>query len=133
VAYKIGVWFSHYHGFGRINAGKAVALAKTWSLIGGVCGTSSDVISVGQTIVNNATSSPVISTITFVNGTDDLPDTIEHVMVYVNIVHQHPNDLRILLISPSGTIAKLALPQTTDPDSSPDLDTYPLAARVFCK
>jgi hypothetical protein len=33
-----GIWYSYQHGFGRINAGNAVSLAKIWSLVGPVAG-----------------------------------------------------------------------------------------------
>jgi hypothetical protein len=34
----VGIWYSYQHGFGRINAGNAVSLAKSWSLVGPIAG-----------------------------------------------------------------------------------------------
>lgn len=74
-----GVWYSYQYGFGRINAGNAVTLAKTWSLVGAAVGTSSPLITPNIWIPDNSNIS-TISSYTFTNATD-VPTQLEHVMV----------------------------------------------------
>jgi hypothetical protein len=126
-----GVWYSNEHGFGRVNAGAAVTLAKTWTLVNNQTGLSTSVVTVNQAIVDNSII-PITSTTTVTSGTAGLPVKIEHVTLYVTISHQYMGDLRITLTSPSGTVA-IFMQGALLTNGVTVFTAYPLPARLFCK
>lgn len=95
----------HQFGFGVINAAAAVTMARTWTSVATEQGVASNVISVNQTIPDNSTTG-VTQTINVTSPSWSL----EHVEVLLNITHDYPHDLRIVLTSPSGTQSVLAKP-----------------------
>ena len=111
-AYKYGADAERYHynenyGFGVVDAGAAVASAKTWKLLPAMKTVSAESGNLDMTVTDmvdgaepTTTSStlPVDSSINFIE------------FVEVNIAFDHPSfrDLRVEIISPSGTVSMLA-------------------------
>jgi hypothetical protein len=79
-----GIWYSFEYGFGRINAGNAVSLAKVWDGAGNLTGTSTPVINVNYALPNPS-STLFNSTCTIIYAAD-VPVYIEHVMVMLVII-----------------------------------------------
>jgi len=97
-----GIWFNPNYGFGLVNAGKAVEMAKDFSLP-----------SEKETqLYNIDTNVPIPDNNTTgisLNIDVDENISIEYVNVWVSIPdHTFPGDLEIDLISPNGTISKLS-------------------------
>ena len=93
--------FSHDYGFGRINAGSAVTLSKTWSNVGSEVSHSAS-INPG-TPIPDAGGGSISSQI---NITQDI--TIESVEIPIQSDHTYAGDLTITLRSPAGTTAILS-------------------------
>lgn len=100
------VWYSYQYGFGRVNAGCAVSLAKSWTLLGAPTGIASPVIAVTTQSIDDI-GTVVTSTYTVSTYDGDAPTYIEHVMVYASITHTRIFDVRIVVVSPAGTRAIL--------------------------
>ncbi len=97
-----GLDFNHKYGFGVIDAGHAVDLAKTWTTLGPEVNVSSGRITVSQSIPDNAPSSPVVSTHTISESL-----ILESVEVIFDADHSYRSDLDVTLISPDGTESEL--------------------------
>jgi len=97
-----GYWLNNNYGFGAVDAAAAVQLASQWVNVGPEYSTQSDEVEVGEDIPDGSTIG-VTSTLTL----DDAIDSIEWVEVTVDITHDHPGDLEIVLISPDGTESRL--------------------------
>lgn len=109
-----GLRFNHKFGAGLINAGAAVALAKTWVNLAPQVSTFSAQTGLGAAIPdNNATG----ITRTF-NIIDDV--RLEHVTLKLNISHPNRGDLEITLRSPAGTLSRLASRHNDTGDHYPD-------------
>jgi len=98
---------NHYYGFGRIDAGAAVALAQTWVNVEPEVNATSPVQTANQAIPDNGT---------WVSSTLTLNDAIqvEHAEVVLNISHSSRGQLEIELISPQGTTSRLMFGRTND-------------------
>ncbi len=104
-----GLNFNPRYGFGTVDAEAAVALASTWTSIGGSeslkqCGPFSSAPNVGL-----ADPSPAIDTqedIIAVSGCSI--DRIEFIEVKPTATHEYGGDLRISLTSPAGLVSPLA-------------------------
>lgn len=108
--------FNHKYGFGVADATAAVAMARTWTSVGG----SSSLIRCGPLTVSpnaplpdrsGASPTPVTSTIA-VSGCGI--QRIEFVEVRLTAPHAYPGDLRVRLTSPSGTTSRLAEARVCD-------------------
>ena len=97
-----GLDFNHRYGFGVVDAGHAVDLAKTWTTLGPEVNVSSGRITVSQIIPDNAPSSPVVSTHTISESL-----VLESVEVIFDADHTYRSDLDVTLISPDGTESEL--------------------------
>lgn len=111
--------FNHEYGFGLVDAGEAVALAKQWVSvpeleIGSASSGKISAVIPDASLEGDATSTS--STVTFEG---DL-GFVEFVEVDISLWHRSFRDLDIELISPSGTVSRLAVPH----DTSTDLFTY---------
>ena len=113
-----GKHYSHDYGFGLVNAEEAVKKAKDWSnlpaadpLLGKRQLVSDHRIkddgSINEFIVTVSSSSSSSSS-SSASGDDDDQFHVEHVELELDISHVHRGELRIRLISPHGTVAKLA-------------------------
>ncbi len=103
----VGYNINHYYGFGRVDAGAAVALAQTWVNVGAEVSATSAIQTANLSIPDGG--SWVSSTISV---TDSLQ--VEHAEVVLNISHLKRGQLEIELISPQGTTSRLMFGRTSD-------------------
>ena len=111
--------FNHEFGFGLVDAGAAVELAKEWVnvpelKIGSASSGDVNAIIPDASLDGRATST--VSTITL----DEDIGFVEFVEVNVELRHRSFRDLDIELVSPAGAVSRLAVPH----DTSTDLYTY---------
>lgn len=125
-----GLHFSENYGYGMVNAFNAVRMAEVWGILYPQAATSATelnvqtgVISVGQKIADLGTLNYKFS----VNQNVDL----EHVALSVSLTHTQFTDLRIRLISPSGTVASLYDGSTGNGNTSDQTFTYAFGADGF--
>lgn len=110
-----GFRFNHKFGAGMVNAAAAVALAKTWTNLPAATSQTLARTSLGQSIPDNNASG---TSVTFnLSGNANL--RVEHVTVAVKITHANRGQLAIQLVSPQGTVSRLAEKHT---DSGDDYD-----------
>lgn len=99
-----GFHFNHKYGAGRVNASGAVELSKSWSNLGRHISRSKTKPK-SIRIPNNDTDG-VVTKFNFKGNNS----RVEHVTVRLDIKHRDRSELRIELISPSGTLSVLAEP-----------------------
>jgi subtilisin-like proprotein convertase family protein len=107
---------NYAYGFGRVDAGAAVAMANTWTNVpANVTPFTSGVITVNQPIPDG-TSEVVISTV-------NVPDNfvVEHVEVVLNISHTSRGQVVAAVQSPDGTSSTLLFPR---PDSGDNYNNW---------
>lgn len=104
-----GRWVNHKYGFGVVDAAAAVNLARTWTNVAAETSATSGLITVGQTIPDNAAAG--ISS-TFTMSADIAVETVE---ITLNATHTSRGQLDVWLTSPSGTRSVLA-ERRTDPN-----------------
>lgn len=97
-----GYWVSHDYGFGRVDAEAALKLAEGWRLLGPMEVQTGRFSSGPVSLPQNQTVSRIIPINSSIH--------VQHVQVDVSINHTDWGDLRIELISPSGTRSVLAEP-----------------------
>lgn len=109
-----GFDFSHAYGFGRVNAGAAVAAAAGWTNVPPEVTVAGDVVTVNQPLADGSATG-VTSTYEVQAG--DLPAgfVVEHVVVRIELPHTYPGDIYATLTSPSGVTSRL-LQETYDGD-----------------
>ena len=104
--------YSHDYGFGAVDAGAAVALAKTWTLLPTertIVVTSETLdLAVGEARADGTAGTAVTSSLTL----DPYVGFIEYIEVKVTFDHPSARDLQIQLRSPSGTVSTLAYAAT---------------------
>jgi subtilisin-like proprotein convertase family protein len=100
-----GLHFSNDYGFGSVNAYAAVRMAEVWSIVS-PAQTSANEQSLTPTTFNFNTpiTDLATTTVTF-NIAGNL--TLEHVDLTLKITHNFLSDLRIYLVSPTGTEVKI--------------------------
>ncbi len=99
--------FNHKYGFGVVDASAAVALAGSWT----------NVPEMGTATASYDTSRSIPSSGSTVSTTVDLEGDVEFVeFVEVNVDFSAPRfrDLKIELVSPSGAISELTVPNSVD-------------------
>jgi subtilisin family serine protease len=98
-----GLLVSHDYGFGRVDAGAAVSLARDWQLLGSLMETGRSQSSQAQ-LQRNVTRSSIIEI--------ESPMEVQFVNVTVNLSHNDWGDLLIEIISPEGTRRTLSNPHS---------------------
>jgi len=101
-----GFHLHHKYGFGLVDAGAAVARAKTWTNVGPLVTATSGLISVNQPIpdlLNDPTGTGVSSSFDVSQNI-----SLEHVEVVLNAHHTYRGELKVILTAPSGTQSILA-------------------------
>ena len=103
--------FNHEYGFGMVNAGAAVALAKTWTHVPEMrqkTGTSTDQQqAIPDTSRRGTPGRTIESTLTI----DNYVGFIEFVQIDINFRHTYFGDLKVELVSPSGKRSSLSVPR----------------------
>ena len=97
-----GLEFNHKYGFGVVDAGNAVSLAKTWTTLGPEVNITSGQITVSQAVPDNDPSNAVTSTYSVSESL-----IVESVEVIFDADHTYRSDLDVTLISPDGTESEL--------------------------
>lgn len=97
-----GLHYSEDYGYGTVNAFNAVRMAEVWSLLYPVAGTSANEVAVttGTLTANRSIADRQTLSYTF-NVRDNVE--LEHVSLRLSLKHTDFTDLRISLVSPSGT------------------------------
>ncbi|XP_068597960.1 furin (paired basic amino acid cleaving enzyme) a [Brachionichthys hirsutus] len=95
---------SHSYGYGLLDAGAIVSLAKTWTNVGPqrkcVIAMMSEPRNIGSFLVINKTIEACI-------GTDSQVNSLEHVQAHLTLSYNRRGNLQIHLISPAGTRSTL--------------------------
>ena len=98
--------FSHWYGFGAVDAGAAVALARTWTNLPPMREAEVASSTVNLRIpdaVEGSAPTPVSSTVTF----DSYIEFVEFVELNTDWDHAFIRDIEIELISPSGAVSEI--------------------------
>jgi subtilisin-like proprotein convertase family protein len=94
-------WVNYYYGFGAIDAGAAVSLARLWTNVPPEFSMTTGRVNVLEIIPDPAeigeSGTPVVRTVTVTQ-----PVIVEEVELVMNVEHTWIGDLRIILTSPSG-------------------------------
>ena len=118
--------FSHEYGFGMVDAGAAVAMAKEWT--DNLLPLQSETVESSDPSVR-IPDAPAFGQSTTVTQTLTIDTGIEFIeFVEVNLTFQHDSfrDLEIELESPSGAVSQLTVPFDTYDDDDPEIDFVPL-------
>ena len=102
--------FNHQYGFGVVDAGAAVALSKTWTNLPPqrkMMGASTDGMKSIPDSGTNTAGRQISSTLTV----DNYVEFIEFVEINIHFEHDYFGDLRVELVSPSGTSSLLTIPR----------------------
>lgn len=99
-----GMHFSNDYGFGLVDARAAVRMAEVWSELG-AAKVSANELSVSSSVTLNKTIADKAAT--SFETTIDKSVAVEHVELTLNLTHSDVNQLRIQLVSPSGTVSEV--------------------------
>ncbi|HEX5445676.1 MAG TPA: S8 family peptidase, partial [Pirellulales bacterium] len=102
------------YGFGLVNAGNAVTLAKTWTPM-----QPEQTLTSGQITVNQAIPDGVATGVS-VPVTITAPMHVEHAEVVLNITHPQRGDIEVILTSPNGTRSVLQQVRSFHPTTGGD-------------
>ena len=117
--------FNHEYGFGVVDAGAAVDLAKGWTNIPAL---ETSTVEAGELDleVPDAPNTGELTTVTSTLTLDTSIGFTEFVEINVSFLHNSFRDLEIVLESPSGAESKLAVPFDTYSDIITFIDFVPL-------
>ena len=119
--------FNHEYGFGVVDAGAAVSLAKDWDNLPELKSTTAGSGTLNMQVPDyDPALSDFATTVSHQISMSTDIDFTEYVEVEVEFQHDSYRDLSIELVSPSGGSSWLALPYDTVTDDPDDLDTFPL-------
>lgn len=113
-----GFLFSHDYGYGRINADDATKIAATWDSLPNPLPSITDSLTALNLAIPDNNPNGVTSTI---NVTPNSAFSVEHVEVFVRIVHPSRGQLNISLTAPSGMRSVFT---ETHADSAADYSNY---------
>ncbi|HEX7447075.1 MAG TPA: S8 family peptidase, partial [Pirellulales bacterium] len=102
------------YGFGLVNAGNAVTLAKTWTPMQPEQTLSSGLITVNQAIPDGVAQGVAVP-ITITGNMH-----VEHAEVVLNITHPQRGDIEVILTSPNGTRSVLQQVRSFHPTTGGD-------------
>lgn len=98
-----GRWISEFHGFGRVDALEAVRRAEGWTNVPAQISYTGGVVTVNQALVDGQPTNYRTST----HNVSTSIRYVEHVEVVFNATHTWRGDIRVILVSPSGTSSLL--------------------------
>ncbi|HVA50449.1 MAG TPA: Ig-like domain-containing protein [Pirellulales bacterium] len=96
------------YGFGEVNAGAAVTLAKNWTPLQPETSFTSNLVNV-NTPIPKGVAAGVSQSVTFTGGLH-----VEHAEVVLNITHPVRGDIQVVLTSPNGTRSYLQEERTNE-------------------
>ena len=117
--------FNHAYGFGVVDAGAAVEMAKEWTNIPAMETATVESGELGLE-VPDAPGTGDVATVTSTLAVDTSIGFTEFVEVRLSFLHDSFRDLEIVLESPSGAESRLAVPLDTSTDPIFLLDYVPL-------
>ncbi|XP_065071198.1 proprotein convertase subtilisin/kexin type 7-like [Rhopilema esculentum] len=106
-----GFFHSHKHGFGLLNSWKLVTTAKMWESVPVLTSWTSPLIKVDKEI---PASGELVEEFRVNKDKVEEVVTLEHVTLTVDLSHPYRGDVMINLLSPSGTVSKLATARKYD-------------------
>ncbi|KIW01012.1 uncharacterized protein PV09_07529 [Verruconis gallopava] len=118
----LGVEFSHQFGYGKLNAGRIVDLAKTWKVVKPQAWYFSPWIHVKHGIPQGDQGLHSTFTVTKEMLQAANLERVEHVVLTMNAEHQRRGDLSAELVSPSGVRSMLAPSRRLDEAESGYVD-----------
>ena len=122
-------WYNHAYGFGLVDAGAAVQLAREWTLLPEYRMTSVDSGAV-ELQISDPGDRGLTTLLEHSLQVDAAITFTEFVAVVVDVNHPSVRDLQVDLVSPGGAISRLAPAfDTFTPDDLTDEDYYPLRGR----
>ncbi len=114
-----GRWFNESYGFGAIDAGAAVALAQSWTNVAAEQTATATYTPPASILIPDAPAFPPFSpVVTSVAIAESL--RVESVELTLSVAHARIGDLRVELVSPSGTVSTLAAPRADPTDNYVD-------------
>jgi proprotein convertase subtilisin/kexin type 2 len=112
-----GLNFNDKYGFGVVDAFAAVNAARSWATVGG--SDSLKTCDIGTQAVNLAIPDLQSKSAAF-NVNCPAITKIEFIDIYFTAEHQYSGDLKVELISPTGTTSELATPRICPPSGVKD-------------
>lgn len=107
----VGRQVSHSYGYGLLDAGAIVAMAKTWTNVGRQRKCELTVLAESRNIGSHLL---INTTVDACSGTDAHVKTLEHVQARLSLSYNRRGNLAIHLISPAGTRSTLLHPRPHD-------------------
>jgi subtilisin-like proprotein convertase family protein len=104
-----GVWIHYGYGFGALDAGAAMNVARGWTRVGPETLWTSGKVSVNRQLPDGWVADPVRATLRVSERF-----RVESVEVILNVTTTYVGDLEIKLVSPSGTNSDLKYPNPDD-------------------
>ncbi|EFP83497.2 kexin [Puccinia graminis f. sp. tritici CRL 75-36-700-3] len=112
-----GRLYNHKFGFGNMDAYQIVQAAKTWKLVKPQAWwTSANVNAHSQPVTAQGANATIVVSQADLDGANF--ESLEHITVAVNIKHTRRGNVRVLLISPHGSVSILAAHRRYDDAST---------------
>lgn len=116
-----GFAHSHKHGFGLLDSWRLVTASKIWPSVPFMTSWSSAIVKSGDKIPT-APGFNLTKTFTVKDKMAEHVVTLEHVTITVNVKHPSRGTLAVRMISPSGTVSRLASTRKYDKSSEGFVD-----------
>jgi len=102
-----GRLYNHKFGFGNLDAYQIVQAAKTWKFVKPQAWwTSANVNAHSQLVTREGANATIVVTQADLDGANF--ESLEHITVAVNVKHNRRGNVRVLLVSPHGSVSILA-------------------------
>ncbi|WAQ86928.1 hypothetical protein PtA15_7A657 [Puccinia triticina] len=112
-----GRLYNHKFGFGNLDAYQIVQAAKTWKLVKPQAWwTSANVNAHSQPVTAAGANATIVVSQADLDGANF--ESLEHITVAVNIKHTRRGNVRVLLVSPHGSVSILAAHRRYDDAST---------------
>lgn len=99
-----GLHFSNDYGFGLVDARSAVRMAEVWSEFGSAKVSGNELSTSSSVTLNRMIADKATTSFETKIGASI---SVEHVELTLNLTHSDVNQMRIELVSPSGTVSEL--------------------------
>jgi len=120
----VGLEFNHLFGFGVLDAGAMVALAKIWKTVPARYHCEAGVVKTPHRILSNASTQIYIDT-DACSGKETEVNYLEHVQAIVTLNATRRGDVTLFLISPMGTRSMILSKRPHDDDQYDGFTKWP--------
>ncbi|XP_015924707.1 neuroendocrine convertase 2 [Parasteatoda tepidariorum] len=120
----VGLEFNHLFGFGVLDAGAMVALAKIWKTVPARYHCEAGAIKTPHKILNNASTQIYIDTDACA-GKETEVNYLEHVQAIITLNSTRRGDVTLFLISPMGTRSMILNKRPNDDDQYDGFTKWP--------